>query len=80
MGIRGYELADDAAKAALTQRSTIITLHYSDFKPLDIHFGHTSEVNGLISGQIISFSATHIRMWITCQIKNDMSVTVTKRR
>ena len=34
MEIRGNELADAAAKAALNERLTIMTLPYSDFKPL----------------------------------------------
>ena len=34
VGIRGNELADAAAKAALNERLTIMTLPYSDFKPL----------------------------------------------
>ena len=33
VGIRGNELADEAAKAALNERPTMITLPYSDFKP-----------------------------------------------
>ena len=34
MGIRGNELADAAAKDALNERLTLLTLPYSDFKPL----------------------------------------------
>ena len=34
VGIRGNELADAAAKAALNERLTIMTLPYPDFKPL----------------------------------------------
>ena len=47
VGIRGHELADAAAKAALNERLTIMTLPYSDFKPLVKRF---IQVNGLISG------------------------------
>ena len=45
VGIRGNELADAAAKAALNETLTIMTLPYSDFNPLVKRFK-----NGLISG------------------------------
>ena len=51
MGIRGNELADAAAKAALNERLTIMTLPYSDFKPL---------VKRFIRGKWSDFWATQI--------------------
>ena len=51
VGIRGNELADAAAKAALNERLTIMTLSYSDFKPL---------VKRFIRGQWSDFWATQI--------------------
>ena len=51
MGIRGNELADAAAKAALNETLTIMTLPYSDFKPL---------VKRFIRGKWSDFWATQI--------------------
>ena len=51
MGIRGNELADAAAKAALNERLPIMTLPYSDFKPL---------VKRFIKGKWSDFWATQI--------------------
>ena len=51
VGIRGNELADAAAKAALNEELTIMTLPYSDFKPL---------VKRFIRGKWSDFWATQI--------------------
>ena len=51
VGIRGNELADAAAKAALNERLTMMTLPYSDFKPL---------VKRFIRGKWSDFWATQI--------------------
>ena len=51
VGIRGNELADAAAKAALNETLTIMTLPYSDFKPL---------VKRFIRGKWSDFWATQI--------------------
>ena len=51
MGIRGNELADAAAKAALNETLTIMILPYSDFKPL---------VKRFIRGKWSDFWATQI--------------------
>ena len=51
VGIQGNELADTAAKAALNERLTIMTLAYSDFKPL---------VKEFIRGKWSDFWATQI--------------------
>ena len=51
VGIRGNELADAATKAALNEALTIMTLPYSDFKPL---------VKRFIRGKWSDFRATQI--------------------
>ena len=60
VGIQGNELADTAAKAALNERLTIMTLPYSDSKPL---------VKEFIRGKWSDFWATQINLLITSFIR-----------
>ena len=64
VGIRGNELADAAAKAALNETLTIMTLPYSDFKPL---------VKRFIRGKWSDFWATQINNKLGRTVSNSFS-------
>ena len=84
VGIRGNELADAAAKAALNETLTIMTLPYSDFNPLvkrfisgkwsDFWANHFNIVKRRLPGQCIHLHSRAMRYPLALDVVNNVAM------